>query len=143
MAQNTQPIFVLTPNISWAKLQTAPPSGSHLGSGSLGTDIMTAFTAGPSGSRVDEVRILSLGANPTSLVRLYINNGSDNNTLTNNTLFEEVELAATSVSEINAEPVNSSLYSNGLVLPAAYKILANVSVTQTDGLHITVFGGDY
>ena len=143
MAQNTQPIFVLTPNISYAQLDTPPPSGSHQGSGSLGTDIQTIFTAGDSGSRVDEIRVLPLGANPTSVVRFYINNGSDNNVLTNNTLFDEMEISSTSKSEILGAPVNSNVYSNGIIIPAAYRILANVSVTQTDGLHVTTFGGDY
>jgi hypothetical protein len=143
MAQNIQPIFVLTPNISWAQLDTAPPSGSHQGSGSLGTDIQTVFTSGASGSRVNEIRVVSLGLNPTSIVRLYINNGSDNNVLTNNTLFDEVEIAATSKSEINGAPINSTLYSDGIIIPATYRLIANVSVDQTDGLHVTAFGGDY
>ena len=144
MAANTSPIFIWTPNIQWAKLDYAPPSGSsHIASGSLGTEVKVVYSASLNGSRIDEVKIVSLGTNDPTVVRLFINNGLDNNTITNNSLFDEIEIAGTTMSEISAKPVTEVVYTNGLNLAPSHRLLAVTSVSQSDGLHITAFGGDY
>lgn len=144
MAANTSPIFILTPNMQWAKLDYAPPSGSsHIASGSLGTEVKVVYSASLNGSRIDELRILSLGTNPATVVRLFVNNGSDNNTIINNSLFDEITIAGTSMTEAVANVVNDIVYTNGLNLAPSHRLLAVTSVSQSDGLHITAFGGDY
>lgn len=144
MAANTSPIFIRTPNIQWAKLDYAPPSSSsHIASGSLGTEIKVVYSASLNGSRIDELRILSLGTNPATVVRLFINNGQDNNIITNNVLIDEITIASTTITEGIATPVNHIVYTNGLNLAPSYRLLALTSVSQSHGLHISAFGGDY
>lgn len=71
MAANTSPIFILSPNMQWAKLfASGSTDKNHLASGSLGTDVMVAYSASVNGSRIDEVRIVSLGTNNATVVRL-------------------------------------------------------------------------
>lgn len=144
MAANTSPIFILTPNIQWAKLDSAPPSGSsHIASGSLGTEVKVVYSASLNGSRIDEVRVISLGTNNPTVVRLFVNNGQDNNTITNNSLIEEVLIAGSTQTEVSALPLEQILFTNGFNLAPSYRLLAVTSVSQSDGLHITALGGDY
>ena len=144
MAANTSPIFILSPNMQWAKLFVSSlPTGSHNACGTLGTDIMVAYSASANGSRVDEVRIISLGTNDPTIVRLFVNNGQDNTIPTNNSLVEETLMAGTTISENTVKPVEQIVFTNGLNLGPSYRLLAVTSVSQSDGLHVTAMGGDY
>jgi len=144
MAANTSPIFIRTPNIQWTKLDYAPPSGSsHIASGSLGTEVKVVYSSSLNGSRIDEVRIISVGTNDATVVRLFINNGQDNNVITNNSLIEEVLIAGSTMTEFAALPLEQILYTNGLNLAPSHRLLAVTSVSQSDGLHISALGGDY
>jgi hypothetical protein len=141
---NTNPIFIGTPNVQWAKLfASSLPTGSHNACGTLGTDIMVAYSASANGSRIDEVKIVSLGTNNPTIVRLFVNNGLDNTIPTNNSLIDEVLIAGTTISENTNRPVEQIFYTNGLNLGASHRLLAVTSVSQSAGLHITAFGGDY
>jgi len=144
MAANTSPIFILTPNMQWAKLfASGSTDKNHLASGSLGTDVMVAYSASVEGSRIDEVRIISLGTNNPTVVRLFVNNGQDNNVLTNNSLIEERLIAGTTKTENTEIPFEQIVFTNGLNLAPSHRLLAATSVSQSDGLHITAMGGDY
>ena len=144
MAANTSPIFIAKPNIQWAKLSASgSPTVSHTANGVLGTDVMVVYSASLNGSRIDEVKIISLGTNPATVVRLFINNGLDNTVITNNTLIDEIDIAGTTISEVVSKPVTRIVYTNGLNLAPSQRLLAVTSVSQSDGLHITAFGGDY
>ena len=58
-------------------------------------------------------------------------------------MIDEVLIAGTAISENTNRPVEQIVYTNGLNLAPSFRLLAVTSVSQSAGLHITAFGGDY
>jgi hypothetical protein len=144
MAANTIPIFPLTPKVSWGTVATANTAKDGTGT------MVTVFTAGAEGSRIDQIKARALGTNTATVLRFFINNGSDNETPANNTLVHEITVASTTLSEVAALADNDIIIAKGadwfpaiLYLPAGYKINVAVGTTIAAGLHVTCFGGDY
>lgn len=141
MAQNVQPIFPLTQVIGMGTVATANTAKDGTGT------VVTVFTAGANGSRVDSIKIRALGTNVATVVRIFINNGGANSTPTNNILFHEVTAAATTLSEVGSL-ADIFLNFNGvslpqLVLPATYKLNVTIGTTVAAGLAISAIGGNY
>lgn len=129
------PQYTSTPNISADKQTTL--NNVYDGTGTVGT----IFTAGAAGSFLSFIRLKPLGTNIATLARFWINNGGSNATATNNFLYTEVALAATTASSASALseltiPVN-------IALPAGYKINWALAVTVAAGWQATGVGGDY
>jgi len=144
MAANTIPIFPLTPKVSWGTVATA-----NTAKDGTGTQV-TVFTAGAEGSRIDQIKARALGTNTATVLRFFINNGSDNETPANNTLIHEITVAGTTLSEIAALADNDVTVTKGVdvvspiqYLPAGYKINVAIGTTIAAGLHVTVHGADY
>lgn len=135
MAANTNVIFPLTPKAAWATLATANTAKD--GTGTVGT----VYTAGVNGSRVDYLKARALGTNTATVLRVFVNNGSDNATAGNNSLVLEQTIAATTLSETAA--LADNLVSLDMSLPAGYKINVTIGTTVAAGLQVTGFGGDY
>ena len=140
MAQNTSPIFPLVPVIAW--VNAAGLVANTTTDLTAGTNYNSNFTANATnGSRVDFIRARTLGTNVTTVMRVWLNNGSTTATAANNTLFFERTLAATSATQ-TAElpdiilPINVSL-------PAGYKIYYTFGTAVAAGYSIQVVGGDY
>lgn len=146
MAANTEPIFPLTPKVSWGTVTTADATASKNHDGTT-TSAVLLFTAGANGSRVDKIKAVALGTNVATCLRIFINNGSANTTATNNTLVKEFAVAATSISETAAMAENEWNADDenpcDIALPAGYKLYATLGTTVATGLQVTVFGGDY
>jgi len=144
MATNTIPIYTRGGQISWSgDLKTANTAKDGTGT------VETIFTAGADGARVERVRVRALGTNVATVLRLFINNGSANSTAANNTLYAEMTIAATTLSE-TAALLNTNEFPNAtdytafpIVLPAGYKLLATVGTTIAAGLRVTAIGGTY
>ena len=140
MAQNTSPIFPLTPVITW--VNTGAVTANTTTDLTAGTNYNSNFTANATnGSRVDFVRVRALGTNVATVIRVWINNGSTTGTATNNTQFFERTLAATTVSQTSELPdvilpINASF-------PAGYKIYYTFGTAVAAGYSIQVVGGDY
>lgn len=135
MAANTVPIFPKTPNVSWGTLTTANTAKDGTGT------VVMLHTAGADGSRVDFIKIRPLGTNVATVLRLFLNNGSTNAAASNNSLYLEVTVAATTLSEVAALadyqiPLDVSL-------PAGYKINATIGTTIAAGLAVICVAGDY
>ncbi|URN83480.1 hypothetical protein [Acetobacterium wieringae] len=144
MAANTTPIFPLTPKISWGKVLTANITKDGTGT------MVPVFTAGVNGSKIDQIKVRALGTNVATVLRFFINNGSDNATAANNTLIHEVTISATTLSEVAALADNDILITKGVevmvpipYLPPGYKINVAVGTTIAAGLQVTVHGADY
>lgn len=144
MAANVQPIFPLTPKVSWGTVATANTAKDGTGT------MVTAFTAGVNGSKIDQIKVRALGTNVATVLRFFVNNGSANSTAANNTLIHEVTIAATTLSEVAALSDNDITISKGSdvvvpipYLPAGYKINVAVGTTIAAGLQVTVHGADY
>jgi len=135
MPANTNPIFPLTPVVSWGTVAAANTAKD--GSGT----VVTVFTAGANGSRVDRLKIRAAGTNVATVLRIFINNGSTNATPTNNSLYMEATIAATTLSEVAA--LADNLIPLDMALPAGYKINITIGTTVAAGLAVTAEGGDY
>jgi len=147
MAQNTNPIFPLTPVNTWvsgAAANAATPgvtanTTKDLTSGTIYGPVFTGKAV--DGSRLDFIKVRALGTNVTTVVRIWINNGSATGTAANNALFLERTLASTTVSE-TAEQPDITLPLN-LSVPAGYRIYATFGTAVAAGYHLTAVAGDY
>jgi hypothetical protein len=141
MAANKEPIFPATPNISWGTISAANTAKD--GSGT----VVTVFTAGLNGSRVDALKVRHLGTNVATVLRIFVNNGSSNSTPTNNILFHEVTIPAATLSEVSALADTVVLFDGQdlpqLVLEPNQKLNVTIGTAVAAGLAITVIGGDY
>lgn len=135
MPANTSPIFPLTPDIAWGTVATANTAKDGTGT------VVTVFTAGANGSRVDYLKVRALGTNVATVLRVFVNNGGSNATAANNSLIVDQTIAATTNSE-TAQLVDNIVQLD-LSLPAGYKINVTIGTTVAAGLQVTAVGGDY
>jgi hypothetical protein len=137
MPANTAPIFTLTPDVQWGTTALTTANTAKDGTGT----VLTVFTAGANGSYVQRIRFRPAGTNVQTVARVFINNGSTNATAANNILWDEITIAATSISETTAQstfeiPLNYAL-------PAGYVLNVTIGTTIAAGLYVSVIGGDY
>jgi hypothetical protein len=147
MAQNTNPIFPLVPEVTWVS-GTAATAGTPGLTANTTTDLTAGtiygpiFTAGAvEGSRLDFIKVRALGSNIQTVIRIWINNGAATTTAANNTLFLDRTLFSTTVSQ-TTESVDTSLSLN-ISLPAGYRVYATFGTAVAAGFHLTAVGGDY
>lgn len=146
MAANTSPIYSKAGDIQWCTISAANTAKD--GTGTVGTVFVADAT---NGGRVERVRFRALGTNVATVARLFINNGSTNATAANNTLWTEVTLPATTLSEVaalaNQEIPNSNTVPDAtgfpLVLPLGYKILVTLGTAVVAGFSVTAPGGKF
>lgn len=146
MSANTAPIFTLAPDIQWGGTD-----GDGGGTGALKTantakdgtgTVLTVFTAdATNGGYVERIRFRAAGTNIATVARVFINNGATSATATNNILFDEITLSATTLSETSAL-ANYEL-PLGFALPAGYKLMVTLGTTVAAGYYISVIGGKY
>lgn len=164
MPANTSPIFPLTPNLGVMNvlLSTAMTNTKAFdGTDTAGTNLALVFTAGTNGARIDSlvVRLTSTnggtasGTTAATLVRFWINNGTDNTTATNNQLQPwDVPIPATAVAALAATSLAYfsvlvlSPTADGISLPAGFKIFAGTTVAiggTNCAVLVSAQGGDY
>ena len=140
MAQNTSPIFPLVPVVTW--VNTGAVTANTTINLTAGTIFDSGLTANATnGSRVDFIRVRSLGTNVATVMRVWLNNGSTTGTAANNTLFFERTLAATTVSQVAELP--DVILPINVSLPVGYKIYYTFGTAVAAGYSINVVGGDY
>lgn len=93
--------------------------------------VTTLVTAGASGAVIRSLMLKSVGTNPSSLLRLFINNGGTNAAAANNQLFDEFQLPASTASD--HFPTPKLTLPMGINLPAGYKLNATLAVAVTGG----------
>ncbi len=147
MAQNTNPIFPLVPVNTWVS-GTAATAGTPGLTANTTTDLTAGTIYGPiftgkavDGSRLDFIKVRSLGTNVATVIRVWINNGSATGTAANNALYLERTLSATTVSQ-TAELADIILPLN-ISLPAGYRVYATFGTAVAAGFHLTAVGGEY
>lgn len=140
MAANTKPIYSRVADIQWGTISAANTAKDGTGT------VVTVFTAdATNGGRVERLRIRALGTNVATVLRVFINNGSTNTTAANNSLYEEITLPSTTLSE-TAQLTNREIVfndGNGLVLPPGYKINVTLGTAVSAGYQVTAVGGKY
>lgn len=147
MTANVAPIYPNVGNINGVQVLTANTALD--GTGTLGTNIMLVATGGTNGSLFSRIRVLHMGTNVVTVLRIFKNNGSTNATAANNLLLFEVTMAANTVSQIAASvaveiPLGTTgPVSPGLVLKNGERLLAAVGTTIAAGIMTSAIGGDY
>jgi len=133
------PQYTTTPNVASTTLTTSTANSYD---GASGT-VATCFTAGASGSFVTYVKVKPLGTNSVGVVaRFWINNGGATTTATNNFLFGELTLPATTLSTSTQLP--ELVLPFNIAIPANYKIIWLLSAAPTSaGWAAIGVGGDY
>ena len=139
MAANTAPIYSKVADIQWATdiVQSANTT-TTLTSGTI-YPIFTADTT--NGGYVQRVRFRPLGTNVATVARVWINNGGDTTTATNNSMWDEISFPITTVSQTAAQatyelPLN-------FPLPASYRLYVTLGTAVATGFDVTVIGGKY
>lgn len=145
MAANTAPIFSISGDIEWGSTDGNGGSAGSLKTQNTAKDgtgtVLTVFTADVDGAFVQRIRFRTAGTNISTVARIFINNGSANSTAANNVLYDEITLAATTISEVAAQPVYELPLN--FALPTGYKINVTLGTTVVAGYFISVIGGKY
>jgi hypothetical protein len=144
MAANTNPIYLLTPDVQWISMINISANTATDGTGTVSTTWTADATNGGFLHFITVKGVTNTGANNVANVaRFFINNGSTNNTATNNSFFAELTLPATTGVAAAALP-DLSLPVNR-AFPAGYKV--NIALGTTTGAalgwYFTGWGGKY
>jgi len=130
---STNPGYASTPRNSSVSISTA--NTNRDGTGTVGT----VFTAGSSGSRIDQIQICPAGTVTAGMVRIFIHNG------TSYFLYREVPITANTPSGTAAVvPVTLSTGAYPdmpIILPSGYSLRASTHNAET--FHVTAIGGDF
>jgi hypothetical protein len=138
MPANTQPIFSVAGDIEWGPTVLTTQNTAKDGTGT----VLTVFSADTTnGGFVQRIRFRSAGTNIATVARVFINNGLTNTTPANNILYDEITLAATTLSEVAALatyelPLN-------FALPPGYRLNVTLGTTVAAGYYVSVIGGRY
>jgi len=139
MAINTAPIFSSAGDIQWTAIQTAANTTFD---GTIGTPAI-AFSASAAGGFVQRLRFKASGSATATVARVFINNGQGTGSVGNNVLFDEITLAATTVSQTAATAIFEIPLN--IALPAGYRILTTIGTVQSagGGWYAAAIGGSY
>lgn len=138
MAANTQPIFSVAGDVEWGATALTTQNTAKDGTGT----VLTVFNAdATNGGFVQRIRFRAAGTNIATVARVFINNGSSNTTPANNILYDEITLAATTLSEVAALAVYELPLN--FALPAGYKLNVTLGTTVAAGYYVSVIGGRY
>ena len=148
---NTAPIFTGTPKVSGTRITTA--QNNSQGSGTIGTDIYLAFSAGTNGSYLQKVRFTLGGAtantaSTAAVLRVYLSTQASGAVTSSNTwLVQEVTAASQTPNVVTTltgatYPIDVPL---NFAIPTGYYLLVGASaVTSANTVWtVTAYGGDY
>lgn len=139
MPANTSPIFTLTPKAATARIAAA--NTARDGSGSL----VTLFTAGANGSRVDFITFTSsqvtAAASAARVQRVFLTDESG----LNPRLISEVAMSAVTASNTAIGATATITFTNGLIINAGQVISVTQSVYggAADGTDVVLRGGNF
>lgn len=129
---STRPAYASTPRCSIGQLAIANANRDGTGT------VVTIFTAGVSGSRIEHIDIMGQGTVTGGMVRLYIYDGA--------TYRLWKELAVTATTPSGTVPgfflqVDCSTPGSVLILPAGYSLRGSTANGEIFNVHC--FGGDF
>jgi len=149
MAQNTLPVFGLSPELQGVNITQTAASARSDGLGAIGTATFVAFTSGPSGSFVQKVRFMSVATTPTTgvatVLRCYystVNTG----TPTSGQVFLLGEISVGALASANAtNATNFYELPLNFAMPANTYLLVSQHAAQTANQNWQAFviGSDY
>ena len=151
MPANTAPIFTGTPKVTGTRITSA--QNNSQGTGTIGTDIYLAFSAGTNGSYLQKVRFTLGGAtantaSTAAVLRVYLSTQASGATTSSNTwLVQEVTAASQTPNVVTTltgatYPIDVPL---NFAIPSGYYLLVGSSaVTSANTVWtVTTYGGDY
>ena len=125
----SSPGFAATPRCAIAQISTA--NTLRDGTGTIGT----VFTAGASGSRIENVTIAATGTTTAGMVRLFVHNG------TTAYLLQEIPVYAITPSSTVSSFYAYVQFENGLIIPTSYSLRASTNNAET--FNVIAQGGDF
>ncbi len=144
MSGNANPIYTrvgdMTSDGSTAMTPTLTTAAADYDG--TGANNAVAFTAdGTNGGFVSRLRAKAKGTNTASVLRVFINNGSDHTVASNNSFFGEQSLPSTTAS--NTQGTVDVDYPMNVALPPGFKIYVGLATTVSAGWVITPVAGKY
>jgi hypothetical protein len=119
--------YAATARTAIAQISTA--NTNRNGTGTIGT----VFTAGSSGSRIDDIYIVATGTTTAGVVRLFVNDG------TTSYLWQEILVTAITPST-TVQVFSYGILSQGLVLASGYSLRASTNNAETFNILVTRAG---
>lgn len=136
MAANQNPIFLLTPIMTWGSLTAANTAMDGTGT------VLTVFTADAvNGGYLERIRFRPLGTNAASLARIFLNNGLTNVTVANNSLIDDILLPVSTLSQ-TAQQLGVDWFLNRQI-PVGYKLNVTLATAVAAGWQMSSMGGNY
>ena len=144
MAANTSPIYTLLGDVS-SNGTTGMATGMVTATGDytgVSANHVLVFTAdATNGGFVQRLRFTATGSNTGSVARIYINNGSTNTSASNNSLFGQVSLPATTA--INTAATAEIDYPMNIALNPGFRIYVGLGTTVAASWVCVAVGGKY
>lgn len=138
MAGNTTPIFSKVGDIQWINGISTANTTTDL---TTGTSYLAFTSDSTNGGYVQKIRFRATGTNVATVARIWLNNGLTTGTASNNTLFDEISLAATTSSQTSA--LSISEIPLNVALPPGYNIYITIGTAVASGYDAIVIGGKY
>ena len=139
MANNQIPIHVKGHKIGWSTaLVNTANTTTDLTSGTI-YEIFTASGADDSWLRY--IKFRTLGTNIATVARIWINNGGTTTNASNNVLFTEVTLPASTLSQNFAQVDITAALNIGI--PSGYKVFVTLGINVAAGYDVALIAGEY
>lgn len=132
---STSAQYASTPKVGAITLTTADTSLT------APTTVGTVITAGSSGTRIDYIEVMGVATTVTSLINLFIYDGSTYN-LWQQIPVQPITTSTTTPSFSSVISSNSNANVMPLILPTGYSLRATTTVAQT-GVKVIAYGGDF
>lgn len=110
--------YASTPRAAFGQVSTANTNRDGTGT------IATIFTAGASGSRIDDIVVIATGTTTAGMVRLFLHDG------TNARLWVELPVTAATPSG-TVQAFAASLLNQSLILPSGWSLRASTHNAET------------
>jgi hypothetical protein len=151
MAAGTNPIYSATPTIglaTWLPATTANTKSD--GTGTIGTDILKAYTAGANGAFIQRIRLspaasVAATATTATVARIFISSITSGATTNANTLrWDEVACPAQTADQTTSS-TNFIEIPLGIAIPASYTVLVSMhaAAAANTSWQFIVIAGDY
>ena len=125
MAAN--PVFAVTPHVELSQVTAANTNRDGTGT------VVTCFTSGASGSRIERIRIKAAGTSTATMLRFYLSDGTSTRLIR-----ETLAIALTPSQTVQTFEAFEVL---GIVVPTGWTVKASVHTAET--YNIVVEGSDF
>ena len=139
MAGNNAPIYSRVADVQWNSI---PVQSANTTTDLTSGTIYPVFTADTTnGGYVQRMRFKPLGTNVATVARIWLNNGSATTTGSNNSLWDELTIVASTASQTSAQPVYEVPLN--FALPPSYRLYVTLGTSGATGYDVVTIGGKY